>query len=294
MLSAFPGVRSGRKPLAIRGAYGLFRRAPTDVAVVGASTALDPAAGRNSIPWLLSPVQLWISAPRAERAGVLLRLRHGENARPLLQLSQVGNPLTTFHSRDRSQVCAEVGLRRGLTILTAEPAFPTQPPASRITEDDPLPAPPKLLGIDGIHALPGGCPSTFRAGVRLVRFGPGWYPPEHDANGGVFRWMGSRAKLEIGVPGVPRSAMTLTAKAASLLRPRLLTVRMRGTTLRRIGVPPLSSGSRALTVVVPAGNGSVTLTLVAKPGAESAAQVTPGDTRRLAIVFSELDVRRAG
>jgi hypothetical protein len=294
VLSAFPGVRSDRKPLAVRGDYGLFRRAPIDVAVVGATTAIDPNAGRGTIPWLLTPVQLWISAPRAERAGVLLRLRHGENARPLLQLSQVGNPLTTFHSRDRSQVCAEVGLRRGLTILTAEPAFPTQPPASRITEDDPLPAPPKLLGIDGIHVLPGGCPSTFRAGVRLVRFGPGWYPPEHDANGGVFRWMGSRAKLEIGVPGVPRSAMILTARTASLVRPRLLTVRARGRRLQRIAVPPFSSGSRAVTVALPPGHGALTVTLVAKPGAESAAQVTPGDTRKLAIAVSELDVRRAG
>ena len=77
MLSAFPGVRSDRKPLAIRGEYGLFRRAPTDVAVVGASTAIDPNAGRDAIPWLLNPVQLWISSTRAERAGVLLRLRHG-------------------------------------------------------------------------------------------------------------------------------------------------------------------------------------------------------------------------
>jgi hypothetical protein len=108
-----------------------------------------------------------------------------------------------------------------------------------------LPAPPKLLGIESIHVLPGGCPSTFRAGVRLVRFGRGWYPPERDANGGVFRWMGSRAKLTIGVPGVPRSAMTLSAKAASLLRPRVLTVRMRGATLQRIAVRTTSSGSRA-------------------------------------------------
>jgi hypothetical protein len=294
VLSAFPGVRSDRKPLAVRGDYGLFRRAPIDVAVVGASTAIDPNAGPGTIPWLLNPVQLWISAPRAERASVLLRLRHGEKARPLLQLSQVGNPLRTFHSRDRSQVCAEVGLGRGLTILTAEPAFPPQPPPGRTTEDDPLPAPPKLLGIDGIDVLPGGCPSTFRAGVRLVRFGRGWYPPERDANGGVFRWMGSRANLKIGVPSVPRSALTLTAKATSLLRLRLLTVRMRGRTLQRTGVPPVSSGQRALTVVVPPGHGSVTITLVAKPGAESAAQVTPGDTRRLAIALSELDVGRAG
>lgn len=88
--------------------------------------------------------------------------------------------------------------------------------------------------------------------------------------------------------------MTLTAKATSLLRPRLLSVRMRGTTLQRVGVPPVSSGSRALTVVVPPGHGSVTLTLVAKPGAESAAQATPGDTRRLAIALSEFDVGRAG
>jgi hypothetical protein len=261
---------------------------------VGASTALDPAAGRDAIPWLLSPVQLWISAPRAERAGVLLRLRHGEKARPLLQLSEVGNPLTTFHSRNRSQVCAEVGLRRPLTILTAEPAFPPQPPAGRTTEDDPLPAPPKLLGIDGIDVLPGGCPATLRAGVRLVRFGRGWYPPERDANGGVFRWMGSRAKLTIGAPGAPRPAMTLTAKVASLLRPRFLTVRKRGRPLQRIAVPPFSSGSRALTVVAPAGRGALTLTFVAKPGAESAAQATPGDTRKLAISLSGLDVRRAG
>jgi hypothetical protein len=294
VLSAFPGVRSDRKPLAIRGEYGLFQRAPTDVAVVGASTAIDPNAGRDAIPWLLSPVQLWISAQRPGRAGVLVRLRHGESARPLLQLSEVGNPLTTFHSRDRSQVCVEVALAKGLTILTAEPDYPTQPPSSRATEEDPLPAPPKLLGIDGIEVLSGGCPSTFRASVRPVRFGRGWYPPERAANGGVFRWMGSRAKLMIGVPGAPRPAMTLTATVGSLLRPRLLLVRMRGGPQQKLAVPPLGSGSRALTVVVPPGYGTLNVTLIAKPRAESASQVTPGDTRRLAVAFSELDVRRAG
>ena len=92
VLTAFPGVRSDRKPLAIRGEYGLFRRAPTDVAVVGASTAIDPNAGRDAIPWLLNPVQLWISSQRPRRAGVLVRLRHGESARPLLQAERGRQP----------------------------------------------------------------------------------------------------------------------------------------------------------------------------------------------------------
>jgi hypothetical protein len=88
--------------------------------------------------------------------------------------------------------------------------------------------------------------------------------------------------------------MILTARTASLVRPRLLTVRARGRRLQRIAVPPFSSGSRAVTVALPPGHGALTVTLVAKPGAESAAQVTPGDTRKLAIAVSELDVRRAG
>jgi hypothetical protein len=293
VLSAFPGVRSDRKPLAIRGAYGLFRRAPTDVAVVGASTALDPAAGRDAMPWLLSPVQLWISAERAQRVGVLLRLRHGEKTRPLLQLSEVGNPLTTFHSRDRLEVCAEVSLAKGLTILTAEPDFPPQPPPGRATEEDPLPAPPKLLGIGAIDIKP-RCPSSVSEGIRLVRFGRGWYAPERDVSGAAVRWMGSQAKLTFGAEDTPRPALVITARTAALIRQRLLSVLINGRLQQRVRVPPFSRGSTRLSVAVPAGRGPVTITLSAIPGAESATRVTPGDTRMLAIEFSELDVRRAG
>ena len=182
-------------------------------------------------------------------------------------------------------------LAKGLTILRADPDFPPQPGAGRVTEEDPLPAPPKLLGIDGIEVRREAVPQRF-ARVRPVRFGRGWYPPERAANGDVFRWMGSRAKLMVGVPGAPRQAMTLTAEVASLVRPRLLIVRMRGGPPQKLAVPPLSSGSRALTVVVPPGYGALTLTLVAKPRAESASQVTPGDRRLLAIALSKLRVER--
>jgi hypothetical protein len=106
--------------------------------------------------------------------------------------------------------------------------------------------------------------------------------------------MGSRAKLLIGLPGARRPAMTLTARVVSLLRPRVLIVRTKGRRPQRFAVPPFDSGSSALTVVTPPGQGALTLTFDAKPGAEPASQVTPGDTRLLAIALSELNVRRAG
>jgi hypothetical protein len=291
VLTAYPGVRSDRKQLAIRGDYGLFRRAPTDVSVVGASTAIDPNAGNETIPWLLNPVQLWISASRPRRAGVLVHLRHGESARPLLQLSEVGNPLTTFHSRDRTQVCAEVDLAKGLTIITAEPDYPTQPPPGRATEEDPLPAPPKLLGIDGLEVRE-RCPAGLGQAVRLAQFGPGWFPAERDGTGAVVRWMGSRSTLTLGVPGAARPPLLLSAKVTALLRPRVLNVRLNGRRVRRVEVPPFSGGFRSLEVAVPAGRGPVTISFRARPGAEAASQVTPGDVRMLAVLFSGLEVKR--
>jgi hypothetical protein len=291
VLTAYPGVRSDRKPLAVRGDYGLFRRAPIDVAVIGASSAIDPNAGRDTIPWLLNPVQLWISGQHSGRAGVLVHLRHGESARPLLQLTQSGNPLTTFHSRDRSEVCAEVMLEKGLTALTAEPDFPPQPPAGRATEEDPLPAPPKLLGIDGVEVRR-RCPARLRQAVRLAQLGAGWFPAERDGTGAIVHWMGSRSTLTLGAEGEERPGLLLSAKVTSLLRSRVLTVSLSGRRVRRLEVPPLSRGFRALKIAVPAGRGRARIVFSARPDAESAAQVTPGDTRMLAVLFSGLEVVR--
>jgi hypothetical protein len=293
VLSAFPGLRSNRTLLASRGTYGLFHRAATDAAIVGASSAIDPAEGKEAIPWLLGPLQLWISAPSRRRVGVLLSLRHREAERPLLQLASGRTPLPTFSSADRSRVCADAALGRGLTILTAEPDFPSRLPPARGSEEDPVPAPPKLLGIGAVKILPGGCPREFRNGVLLLRFSDGWQSPERDANGHVFRWMGSRARLTVGAEDAPRPAVRLTATLSSFLEPRTLIVRIDGRKLRRIRVPSFTKGSRRLAIVVPAGRGPARLTLTTDPGAQSASAVTPGDTRRLAIAFFGVEVSRA-
>jgi hypothetical protein len=292
VLSAFPGVRSGRTPLVKRGTHALFRRAPTDVAIVGASSALDPAEGREAIPWVLGPLQLWISAPRSRRAAVLVRLRHREGERPLLQLLKEGRRLPTFSAADRSSVCAETLLGRGLTILTAQPDFPSRPPLPRATEEEPVPPPPKVLGIEGVEVRPGRCPAGRRATMPFLQFGAGWHVPERDARGRVFRWMRSRAQISVGAPNAPRPRARLHAKLSSLLRPRVLTVRIDGTT-RRIRIPRSAMGYRRLALFVPAGRGPARITLTADPGAESASAVTPGDARRLAIVFSEVQLRVA-
>jgi hypothetical protein len=291
VLSAFPGVRSERKPLAISGGFGVFRRAPTDVAIVGANSALDPSAGSDAIPWLLTPLQLWVSSRQAGPAAIVIHLRHGTDARPLLQLREEGNLLTTFHSRNRSEVCAEVSLVQGLTILTAVPDFPSQAPAGRATEEDPLPAPRKLLGIGGIDVRE-RCPASLGQAVRLGGFGLGWFPAQRDGTGAAVRWMGSRSTLTLGAEGAARPAFMLRAKVTALLRRRVLTVRLNGRRVRRVEVPPYSTGFRALKIEVPAGHGRVTLAFRARPGAEPASQVTPGDTRMLAVLFSGLEVRQ--
>ena len=292
VLSAFPGLRSNRTLLASRGNYALFQRAATDVAIVGASSALDPAEGKEAIPWLLGPLQLWISAPVPRRVGVMLSLRHREAERPLLHLVSGRKPLPTFSSADHSRVCADAMLGRGLTILTAEPDFPSRLPPARGSEEDPVPAPPKLLGIGAVKILPGGCPREFGNAVLLLQFSNGWQSPERDANGHVFRWMGSRARLSVGAEDAPRPAVRLTATLFSLLEPRTLIVRIDGRKLRRIRVPSSTTGARRVALVVPAGRGPAGLTLTADPGAQSATVVTPGDRRRLAIAFSEVELSR--
>jgi hypothetical protein len=293
VLSAFPGLRSNRTPLAKRGTYALFRRAPTDVAIVGASSALDPAEGQQSSPWVLGPLQHWISAQAPRRAAVILHLRHREGERPLLQIFSGSRPLATSSPEDRSSVCAEATLGRGLTVLTAQPDFPSRPPTPRATEEDPIPPPPKLLGIEGVEVGSGRCPTTRRNTVLAPQFGDGWHGPERDARGRVFRWMGSRAALTVGAENDRRPRMRLIATLSSLERPRLLTVRINGKRLRKIRVPSYPGRARRLDMVLPGGRGPATLIFTADPGAQSAAAVTPGDTRKLAVVFSGARLRAA-
>ncbi len=293
VLTSFPGVRSGRTLLARRGTVGLYRRAPIDVGIVGANMALDPTEGTRAIPWLISPLQLWISSPKPRRVGVLVRLRHDEAERPLLQLTHRGTPLPTASSADRSTVCADLTLDQGLTVLTATPDFTRPPPLGIGTEERPVPPPPKVLGIEGIHVLPGGCPGEVRTWFHFWRYGRGWQGAEQDAQGHVFRWMGSQARLILGSANASRPAARLTATVTSLVRPRVLIIRFGGKTIRRIRVPPLTRGSRRLAIVIPAGRGPAELTLTADPGAQSASAVTPGDKRLLAISFTDVELSPA-
>lgn len=119
-----------------------------------------------------------------------------------------------------------------------------------------------------------------------LEFGEGWQPEERTAAGAAFRWMGTRARLTIRGSG----AFRLEFAAASLAKPRTLTVRLADRVVARAELPRV--GARRVRVILPAGGGA--LTFAARPGASAASEVSPDDKRLLAVQVSDLTVRPRG
>lgn len=287
VVSAFGGVRSRRRLLARHGPYSLFARAPIDVVVSRTGWSVEPTQDSSAIPWITRPFQLRISSRPAQRASVVLRLTRPAGGGSTVVLRAGGRELPSSRSVDGVSVCAELRLNDGVTVVDAVPVF-TLPVSftPRATESEPVPPPPKVLGVAAIHARRGPCPGGWSR--QLLQLGAGWYDPEPAPGETLRRWMGSAATLTIGAPGLNRPATRLRASVGSLAVPRRLTVKLGRRTLAVVTVP--GGAARELAVPVPGGRGQARILLRADPPAQSATVVNPGDTRHLAIAFTSLEV----
>lgn len=116
-------------------------------------------------------------------------------------------------------------------------------------------------------------------------------PLEQGAGGTSWHWMQTQATLVVGAAGVSRPATQLRATVGSLVVARRLSVRLDGRAVGKFEVPA-GWASRRLVLPIPGGEGQAVLELEATPGAQSAESVTPGDTRRLAVVMIHPTLRR--
>jgi hypothetical protein len=282
VLTAFAGVDNGRKTLARHSHFALEQRAPIDVAITRTGWAIDPNEGAAAIPWIAGPFSLRVSSTRDASVAVTVKIRRPLHDRPTLQFADSkGRPQATARSADGSTFCTTTRVRNGQALLGAQPTFDQPPPVgTQMTESDPLPPPPKAIGIASVRARLGDCPAAFIRGPKAVVYGEGWFASEPEASG-RYRWMGTAATISIGEPGRERKAVTLATTAISLIAPRVLTVTLDGEVIARLTVP--ANAVLPVSIHVPAGTGTARLSLRTTPGAAPASQVTPGDTRVVSI-----------
>ena len=195
---------------------------------------------------------------------------------------------------DGSSLCVPIEAAAGRTAITASPQFDTAPaPAVRNTESDPLPSPPRAIGLAGLRADSTSCPRALERNLLpSVSFGDGWFAPETDPGGqGTYRWMGTTATLSVGDPGVSHPAVVLHSTISSLVAPRSVTVTIDRRLVKTVHAPP--GAPRPFTIRIPAGRGLVRIALRTDPPAGSATQVTPADNRMLAVRLLVPDVTRS-
>lgn len=290
VLSSFPGIRSDRKPIAAAGGYALYERADVDVAVMRAGYAVDPSEEERAVPWLTGHFDLWVSSSLARRRSLILDLAPAPANGGRVLLDRAGTPLAAL--KDGSRMCVDLVLPTGLTILSGVSEFASPPPlGGRATETDPVPPPPKALGLRGIRAEERDCASLLPGGLPEVRFGAGWHGKEYGPGGQSARWMSTSATTVIGSAGGFRPAVRITTVATSFAVPRRLTIRLEGRLILSLSVPP-SPHSRPVSFRVPAGRGPAAVTFVAAPGAQSATLVNPADERMIAVYVPEPRVER--
>jgi hypothetical protein len=286
VLTAFGGVKNGRKVLARRSNFALERRAPVDVAITHAGWALDPREGYAAIPWIAGPFTLRISSTRDARTAITVTIRRPLRDHPTLQfLDADGHPQRTSYSSDSSSFCTVATVAAGLATVRVQPSFDQPPPVvGRATETDPLPAPPKAVGVASVRGKIGNCPASYRQQASAIVYGSGWFAPEPEPPD-RYRWMGTTAKVAVGDAGEQRKALTLKSTVYSLAVPRHLTVTLDGRIIARITAPARSQAP--FSIHIPAGKGTAELEFRAAPRAAAASQVTPGDTRVLAVRLRE-------
>jgi hypothetical protein len=154
---------------------------------------------------------------------------------------------------------------------------------------DPLPAPGKAIGIATVRGRVGDCPTAFRAQPAAIVYGGGWFPSEPEPPL-RYRWMGTESIVTVGEAGEHRKEITLESSVTSLAVPRHLTVTLAGRVIARIVAP--ASARIPFSIRIPAGTGPAKLVLQASPPAASATQVTPGDSRILAVRLREFSASR--
>ena len=288
VVSPFPGLKTNRLELAQRGTYALYRRAPIDVGIVGTGWALDPDEGATAIPWLNGGFELWLSSGRPVRATLELGL---ERPGPPISFvfSRGSTPVAALRTPDERGWCVPLSLPRGVTKLSVRPGYGTPPPLpGRAIETDPVPPPPKILGLRSLRAHQGGCTLSNARRTPTLEFGAGWYPIE--VFGGTnFRWMGTTSTLLVGTAGVRRPRARLNLAARSLARERSLDFHLGRRRLARLTVPT-GGPYEPFRVPIPAGRGVARLELRASPPAESATVVNPADTRQLAVSVADVQV----
>jgi hypothetical protein len=283
VLTPFAGMATGRRILAQHGNFALERRRPVDVTLARTGWTLDTTQGAGAIPWVQTPFRLWIASPKAQPISLRISLERplGDHA-TLTFATEDGRGLRVVPNQTGSSLCIPLRVAAGATAITVSPHFDKPPqPAIRVTESDPLPSPPRAIGLAALQTDTVRCPVVLGRNIPPdVTYGTGWFAPETDA-AGTFRWMGTTATIDVGDVGIKHGPVTLRSTVASLMVPRSITVTIAGRVVQTIEALPDSG--KPFTIRVPAGNGSVHIVLRADPRAGSASQVTPADHRMLAV-----------
>jgi hypothetical protein len=152
VFTTFGGLSRGGHPIAHRGRFALISRAPLDVVVTGVP-AWTLVHGRT-VPYAVSPFQLWISARRP--GSVRLAVSTAPAGRPLLALSLGGHELSPVASRAGAVLCAVVRVGAGFTRVDAQPLSPV-PTA-------------EVIGYwqTDVERVTGAAPATRAPGVTIV------------------------------------------------------------------------------------------------------------------------------
>jgi hypothetical protein len=131
IFTTFSGLERSDRVVAADGRYALLMRRPTDVVLTGAS-AWTSFEGRT-VPYAVSPVQLWVASPRPGVARLVVRTPKPSTGRPLIGLRLGNKPLSIEAFLDGAGMCATVPVQRGFTRVDLQPLSP-KPTASPIRE----------------------------------------------------------------------------------------------------------------------------------------------------------------
>jgi hypothetical protein len=173
VLTAFPGVATGRTAIQVEGPYALSRRAPLDVSIVRTGYAQDPSESSRAIPWVTGPFELWGTSPREMTAPLRIGLRRPAGSTATLDLATADGRQLAVAPLAGDVLCVTVPLREGRTVLRADPVLPTPPvPVVRPTESDPVPPPSKDLGIASLAVGGDPCPPKTAGGPLRGRLVP--------------------------------------------------------------------------------------------------------------------------
>jgi hypothetical protein len=295
VMTPFGGIASARTPIRRAGNLTLFRRAEIDVALVGTGWAIDPAEDAHAIPWVQEPFEVWLSTgDRREPIALEVGLERPLGVASSLDFSVARRHIGALSSLDGSQLCVQLERGRDPLVVDVEPRFDRPPrPAVRATERDPLPPPPKVVGISSLSAKPGSCADRLPEAVPVLSYSDGWYPTEYGSDGTSWRWMRTEGVLVVGAEGAPRPGARLRATLGSLAHPRQVSVRLDGRRIAQLEVPG-GWATLPFDLRIPPGQGQAVVELEATPGAQSAEAVTPADPRMLAILMIDPVLSRLG